>query len=83
MQDDADQSLANKKCFGCGLPAVYKCPGCGIGSCSVACVKKHKDETQCDGKRNQVTFIPLSQFTDQQLLSGMQGLTHPVRVMLR
>jgi hypothetical protein len=71
VQDEADKTLSSKKCLGCGAEAVYRCPGCGVESCSVACVRKHKEETQCDGKRSQATYIPLSQFTDQQLLSGV------------
>lgn len=48
----------------------YKCPGCSICSCSLPCVKAHKQRTGCTGKRNQTQFVPISQFDDNLLLSG-------------
>lgn len=51
-------------------PSKYKCPGCSIQSCSLPCVKSHKERTGCTGKRNQTQFVPLSQFDDNVLLSG-------------
>lgn len=51
-------------------PSKYKCPGCSIRSCSLPCVKAHKQRTGCTGKRNQTQYVPISQFDDNLLLSG-------------
>ncbi|KDO46088.1 hypothetical protein CISIN_1g047076mg [Citrus sinensis] len=48
----------------------YKCPGCSIRTCSLACVKAHKQRTGCSGNRNVTQFVPLSQFNDNILLSA-------------
>lgn len=55
-------------------PSKYKCPGCLVHSCSLPCVKAHKERTGCTGKRNQTQFVPLSQFDDNILLSGTYTL---------
>lgn len=58
----------------CGVcqtdPSRYCCPGCGVRTCSLACVKEHKTSTECSGKRNRTEFVPLSDFSDRELLSG-------------
>jgi hypothetical protein len=51
-------------------PSKYKCPGCSVRSCSLPCVKAHKQRAGCTGKRNQTQFVPLSQFDDNLLVSG-------------
>ncbi|GMP62527.1 hypothetical protein CsSME_00024607 [Camellia sinensis var. sinensis] len=58
-------------CEECKVEASkYKCPGCSIRSCSLPCVKAHKERTACTGKRQQTHFVPLSHFDDNLLLSG-------------
>lgn len=52
-------------------PWKYRCPGCSIKSCSLPCVKSHKARTNCTGKRNRTDFVPLSQFDDNVLISGL------------
>ena len=55
----------------------YKCPGCGIFSCSLKCVKNHKSIKKCDGKFKAEKFISKSHFTektgykDYNYLNGM------------
>ncbi|CBI32194.3 unnamed protein product, partial [Vitis vinifera] len=57
-------------CQECKLnPSKYTCPGCSVRSCSLPCVKAHKQQTGCTGKRQQTQFVPLSQFDDNLLLS--------------
>ena len=51
----------------CGKPSKYKCPGCGIRSCSLPCVKKHKVEHQCNGKRDAAAFCDIRSFDDKVL----------------
>ncbi|KAI1106828.1 hypothetical protein F4804DRAFT_286505 [Jackrogersella minutella] len=36
----------------------YQCPRCGTRTCSLACVKKHKKWSSCDGKRDPTVYIP-------------------------
>eukprot|EP01059_Diplonema_ambulator_P012750 TRINITY_DN23207_c0_g1_i1.p1 TRINITY_DN23207_c0_g1~~TRINITY_DN23207_c0_g1_i1.p1 ORF type:complete len:335 (+),score=61.05 TRINITY_DN23207_c0_g1_i1:55-1059(+) len=38
-------------CCICGGDGKYRCPGCGRETCSVGCVKEHKEKWACDGKR--------------------------------
>ena len=46
----------------------YKCPSCSTRSCSVECVKKHKEETNCTGKK-ECTFLTVSSMNDDTLRS--------------
>ncbi|KAK3344323.1 hypothetical protein B0T25DRAFT_323397 [Lasiosphaeria hispida] len=39
----------------------YKCPRCGVRTCSASCVQKHKARADCDGIRNPRAFVPISQ----------------------
>ncbi|KAG5013100.1 hypothetical protein JHK82_025239 [Glycine max] len=61
-------------------PSKYTCPGCSLHSCSLPCVKSHKDRTGCSGKRNQTQFLPLSKFDDNVLLSDYKLLEEVKRV---
>lgn len=36
----------------------YKCPACGVKTCSIDCVKRHKRQTECTGLADQSKFIP-------------------------
>lgn len=64
--------MENSVCEECKLnPWKYKCPGCSIRSCGLACVKAHKKRTGCTGKRKLTDFVPLSKFDDNLLLSGI------------
>ncbi|KAF1730003.1 putative box C/D snoRNA protein [Beauveria bassiana] len=38
----------------------YKCPRCGLRSCSLACTKKHKAWSECSGARDPTTYLPPS-----------------------
>jgi hypothetical protein len=51
------------------LLSKYKCPNCGIISCSLDCVRQHKEDSGCNGKRNKTAFVHLKQFTDSHLMS--------------
>eukprot|EP00976_Prorocentrum_cordatum_P081237 1184315-Prorocentrum_minimum.AAC.2 len=62
-------------CQCCGEQvAKYRCPGCEVATCSLACSRAHKAETKCTGKRNRTEFVPTNQLTDRHLQSGMQDL---------
>ena len=51
-------------------PSKYKCPGCQCRTCSLTCVRQHKESAGCSGKRNRLAFVPLKEFNDKHLLSG-------------
>ncbi|KAI1474928.1 hypothetical protein F4774DRAFT_398814 [Daldinia eschscholtzii] len=36
----------------------YKCPRCGTRTCSLTCVKKHKNWSSCNGERDPTVYIP-------------------------
>ncbi|XP_054777932.1 uncharacterized protein LOC129285959 [Prosopis cineraria] len=81
--EEQDRSVCKepKLCEECKFnPSIYKCPGCSIRSCSLACVKAHKQRTGCTGKRNQTQFVPISQFDDSLLLSDYNLLEDMKRV---
>jgi box C/D snoRNA protein 1 len=48
--------------------ARYACPGCGIRTCSVPCVRKHKVDTSCTGQAAPfVRGLRLEKFSDSDL----------------
>jgi len=60
--------MAPTECDVCGAPAKYRCPACELPTCSVACVKQHKADEECSGKRARTEPVaPLRAFTDQLL----------------
>lgn len=57
----------------------YRCPRCSCKTCSVQCVKRHKEWHQCSGKRDPTAKVPKAQlFTpagidhDFNFISGIQ-----------
>lgn len=54
--------------------AKYKCPACLTHTCSLLCVKKHKDDSGCSGVRNKTAFVTLSHFDEMTLLSDYRFL---------
>ncbi|XP_073099844.1 putative box C/D snoRNA protein SPCC613.07 [Elaeis guineensis] len=69
-------------CEECGSnPWKYRCPSCSRLTCSLPCVKSHKQHTSCTGKRNRTEFVPLSQFDDDRLFSDYNFLEETKRVM--
>jgi hypothetical protein len=65
-------AAARPQCEQCGsAESKYTCPGCQHRTCSLACVKQHKAASACSGKRDRLAFVPLKDFDDRNLLSGM------------
>ncbi|KAK7380199.1 hypothetical protein VNO78_32693 [Psophocarpus tetragonolobus] len=85
-QTEEEASIRNPRkgptvCDECkSKPWKYTCPCCSIHSCSISCVKSHKERTGCSGKRNQTEFVPLSKFDDSILLSDYNLLEDVKRV---
>jgi hypothetical protein len=58
----------------------YRCPGCDRRTCSLQCVRDHKERWNCNGTRNKTKFIPLTKFTDEDLLSDYRFLEETSRL---
>lgn len=56
-------------CEICKKESKYRCPKCLVRTCSLSCCIRHKTESNCDGKRDRVAYIPLHKFSDSNLLS--------------
>uniref|UniRef100_A0A1A7XTV2 Box C/D snoRNA protein 1 n=1 Tax=Iconisemion striatum TaxID=60296 RepID=A0A1A7XTV2_9TELE len=54
--------------------AKYRCPACFTHTCSLLCVKKHKDDSGCCGVRSKTKFVTLSHFDEMALLSDYRFL---------
>lgn len=58
----SDDPLLTSLCGICHIKEPqYKCPRCGARTCSLACVRKHKNWSSCSGERDPTVFIPASQ----------------------
>ncbi|KAL3615394.1 hypothetical protein CASFOL_041055 [Castilleja foliolosa] len=76
--DDKNQPIL---CHECKInPSKYKCPGCSLRSCSLPCVNSHKKRTSCTGKRPLTSFVPVSQFDDNLLISDYNMLEDVKRI---
>eukprot|EP01006_Ploeotia_vitrea_P035134 TRINITY_DN65842_c2_g1_i1.p1 TRINITY_DN65842_c2_g1~~TRINITY_DN65842_c2_g1_i1.p1 ORF type:complete len:469 (-),score=218.67 TRINITY_DN65842_c2_g1_i1:35-1336(-) len=71
QQREKEEKNKSKMCEVCGEQEFkYTCPrlDCNAQTCSLACVKRHKTQSGCDGKSNPAsTFVPMSEFTDTHL----------------
>nr|VDZ46028.1 HIT_zinc_finger/Zinc_finger_C-x8-C-x5-C-x3-H_type_(and_similar)_putative/Pfam:PF04438/Pfam:PF00642 [Leishmania donovani] len=74
------QSKASDCCV-CGTHAMYTCPGCGRRTCSMICVRVHKEDFKCTGVRDVAVKVPLSEFTDRQLQRDYHFLENCRRVI--
>ncbi|KAJ3174836.1 hypothetical protein HDU87_006628 [Geranomyces variabilis] len=62
--------MSDPSCQVCSLNEhKYKCPGCGVQSCSLDCSKAHKLNTGCSGQRSKTHYIKLSEFTPNDMTS--------------
>jgi hypothetical protein len=64
----------SRVCAACGAAGRYRCPRCGVRSCSAACVSAHKTAAGCTGRRDRAAFVPLGGFSDATLLSDLRLL---------
>lgn len=54
--------LLTSLCAICHISAPkYKCPRCGIRTCSLPCIRKHKSWSDCSGERDPTLYIPPKQ----------------------
>ncbi|XP_076578959.1 box C/D snoRNA protein 1 isoform X2 [Chaetodon auriga] len=69
------RKISLSTCGVCGSEeAKYRCPACLAHSCSLKCVKKHKEASGCSGVRNKTAFVTLSQFDEMALLNDYRFL---------
>ncbi|KAI9270739.1 hypothetical protein BDA99DRAFT_557544 [Phascolomyces articulosus] len=47
----------------------YKCPRCSIYTCSVDCVKRHKQESDCSGERDKTHFVSREEYNYSHMMS--------------
>lgn len=59
----------------------YKCPRCTIQTCSLPCIRIHKNETGCSGIRSQTHFVSLKEFDTNQLKSDFHFLENISRAI--
>nr|CAB3268051.1 box C/D snoRNA protein 1-like [Phallusia mammillata] len=62
------------KCWNCGKEPKYKCPNCLIRTCSVSCVKLHKQKFNCDGRRCKTLYKPKENLNENDFLSDYRFL---------
>eukprot|EP00730_Choanoeca_flexa_P011449 TRINITY_DN2570_c0_g1_i1.p1 TRINITY_DN2570_c0_g1~~TRINITY_DN2570_c0_g1_i1.p1 ORF type:complete len:392 (+),score=57.58 TRINITY_DN2570_c0_g1_i1:90-1265(+) len=66
-ESDVEQ-IDPSRCCMCQNKPKYKCPGCHRRTCCLACVKQHKVDFDCDGKRPRSRFVSSkSQLTEQTM----------------
>ncbi|XP_047444280.1 box C/D snoRNA protein 1 isoform X3 [Mugil cephalus] len=69
------RKISLSSCGVCGSDeAKYRCPACLTHSCSLLCVRKHKEDSGCSGVRNKTAFVTLSHFDEMNLLSDYRFL---------
>ncbi|VFR02378.1 unnamed protein product [Cuscuta campestris] len=77
----AAEAHSEAQCEECKLnPWRYKCPGCLRRTCSLPCVKAHKQKSGCTGKKPFNEVVPISQFDDNLILSDYNMLEDVKRV---
>lgn len=62
-------------CCVCNAAAIYTCPCCDLRTCSLQCVRKHKEVTGCDGRVPQAyDYIDMRFYNESDLLNDVQFL---------
>ncbi|KAJ6783198.1 hypothetical protein PWT90_01238 [Aphanocladium album] len=70
-------------CAICHITAPkYKCPRCGLRSCSLACIKKHKAWSECSGARDPTTYLPPSQLRTPAGVDHDYNFLHGIEMSL-
>ena len=71
----AKRARADATCAVCALAAAkYTCPRCAVRSCSLACVRRHKRDTGCNGQRDKTAFVSIKQMNTNHLVSDLHFL---------
>lgn len=80
----ASTSIQTEFCQTCrNAVAHYKCPGCQLRNCSIACINRHKTERNCSGKRPLATRIPINEFSDATFARDVRFLDNLAQIAER
>lgn len=62
--DDASNTHSeDKPCAVCKEhKPIYTCPRCSLKTCSLQCVKAHKQAFSCSGIRDRAAYVPMNQY---------------------
>jgi len=75
LSTSSDHGPISSVCEICkNVIAKYRCPRCSLMTCSVVCVKEHKENSVCDGIRDPTAFVDLAHFTEMTLRSDLNFL---------
>lgn len=67
----AEEMRLAKLCQVCQLVDwKYTCPRCHTHSCSMTCVKRHKQDSDCSGIRDKTSYVPLHKYNESNMMSG-------------
>lgn len=85
MSDDELDKVGVEKalhwCFMCEeRAALYCCPACELRTCSVKCVRQHKQQYHCTGQRDKTKYIEAQSMNDLTLLNDYRLLESIGRV---
>jgi len=58
----------------CSQRPRYRCPACNMRTCSLECVRQHKVDENCTGKRDPTKQVAKKEMNDQTLLSDYRFL---------
>ncbi|XP_077986306.1 box C/D snoRNA protein 1-like [Glandiceps talaboti] len=54
--------------------AKYRCPRCAVRTCSLPCVKVHKNDSSCNGIRDKTAYVAMKEFSEGNLLNDYRFL---------
>lgn len=65
------EQIDQNRCVICQSSQIkYRCPKCELKTCSLHCCNRHKARYSCDGIRNRLSFVKMSDFSQSEFLSG-------------
>ncbi|RMZ94757.1 box C D snoRNA 1 isoform X2 [Brachionus plicatilis] len=63
------------------VKSKYKCPACGIKTCSLECCRTHKENTGCTGQRDKTKFVSKEEFSENILINDYRFLEEQSRII--
>ncbi|KAL4421032.1 hypothetical protein ABPG77_007507 [Micractinium sp. CCAP 211/92] len=73
--EEGQPAQEGPRCQVCSQAAAkYCCPRCDKRTCSLECVKAHKDASGCSGKRDRTAFVGRAEFDERTFLSDYRFL---------
>lgn len=79
-EEEAKSNVFTAGCTVCqSSSSKYRCPGCAVVTCSLACTKQHRADSGCKGTRDRTAFVPISRFNETHLVSDINLLSDTSR----